>query len=59
MVSCLVEIPEKARYSDNSGAVASITQEGLDYLKVLYLPKIYDEIKDSDLGTLTFADQIL
>ena len=41
-VSCYVQIPENARYSDNAGAVASITQEGLDYLKVLYLPSLYE-----------------
>ena len=49
-------IPDEVRYTQGAGIMAHINQKGIDYLKVAYLPWIYDQIQNSTISDFEVKD---
>jgi hypothetical protein len=58
--SQFVKIAEEVKYSDGTEGIAlSVSDYAVDYLKVLYLPHIYDKVNEFDLPEFDFKHGLI
>ena len=49
-------IPEEVRYTNGSGFSTKMSSKAFDYLKVAYLPWVYDQIQNSTISDFDVKD---
>ena len=58
--SQFVKIAEEVKYSDGTEGIAlSVSNYAVDYLKVLYLPHIYEKVNEFDLPEFDFKHGLI